>query len=91
VHAAAVIKAMKKGDQWLANRVYSAIPAEWVGRSQCIEIGPMSGASNVIHWLETHGHATDDDLVARILKAAKDSRSHMDDSEIERFIDDASV
>jgi len=55
VHAAAVIKAMRKGADWLADRVYSGVPASWVGRRQSIEIGPMSGESNVVHWLESHG------------------------------------
>src|SRR5439155_24951178 len=55
VHAAAVIKAFKKGEDWLADRVYSGVPASWVGRRQTIEIGPMSGESNVIHWLEEQG------------------------------------
>ncbi|HZU12577.1 MAG TPA: LeuA family protein [Chloroflexota bacterium] len=55
VHAAAVIKALRKGDAWLANRVYSGVPAEYFGRAQVIEIGPMSGQSNVVYWLETRG------------------------------------
>ena len=55
VHAAAVIKARRKGADWLADRVYSGVPASWVGRRQSIEIGPMSGESNVVHWLESHG------------------------------------
>src|SRR6266567_3466018 len=55
VHAAAIIKARKKGDEWLADRVYSGVPASMVGRRQVIEIGPMSGLSNVHCWLENHG------------------------------------
>jgi len=55
VHAAAVIKAFRKGEDWLADRVYSGVPASWVGRRQSIEIGPMSGESNVVFWLESHG------------------------------------
>lgn len=47
VHAAAVVKAQKKGHNWLADRVYSGVPAAWIGRTQQIEIGPMSGNSNV--------------------------------------------
>ena len=54
VHAAAIIKAMKKGDAWLADRVYSGVPAADFGRRQVIAIGPMSGKSNVLHWLEEH-------------------------------------
>jgi isopropylmalate/homocitrate/citramalate synthase len=56
VHAAAIIKAEAKGDTWLADRVYSAVPAGMVGLRQRIEISPMSGLSNVRYWLETHGY-----------------------------------
>lgn len=73
VHAAAVIKALRKGDTWLANRVYSGVPAEYVGRSQVIEVGPMSGRSNVIFWLESHGYPADDARVDRIFAACKES------------------
>ena len=55
VHAAAVIKAQRKGQDWLADRVYSGVPAALVGRRQEIEVGPMSGESNVVHWLEQDG------------------------------------
>jgi 2-isopropylmalate synthase len=73
VHAAAVIKALRKGDQWLANRVYSGVPAEYFGRAQIIEIGPMSGKSNVIYWLECHGVSPDPELVDTIFGACKAS------------------
>src|SRR5215472_13039443 len=43
VHAAAIIKAMKKGDQELADAVYSGVPAHLFGLEQVVEIGPMSG------------------------------------------------
>ena len=55
VHAAAVIKALRKGDRALADRVYSAVPASVLGREQRIEVGPMSGESNVVYWLESRG------------------------------------
>jgi len=71
VHAAAVIKAMRKGDEWLANRVYSGVPAEYFGRSQTIEIGPMSGQSNVVYWLEAHGIKPDSQLVEAIITLCK--------------------
>ena len=71
VHASAVIKAMAKGDTWLADRIYSGVPAGMIGRAQEICIGFMSGASNVNYWLTSRGIAVDDDLVAEILKAAK--------------------
>src|SRR5262249_56551676 len=41
VHAAAVIKAFRKGDTWLADRVYSGVPAGDFGLRQRIRIGPM--------------------------------------------------
>ena len=71
VHAAAVIKAMRKGDDWLANRIYSGVPAEYFGRKQTIEIGPMSGQSNVIHWLESRGIEPEPVLVNEIFSACK--------------------
>ena len=55
VHAAAIIKARNKGDEWLADRVYSGVPAAMVGRHQKIEVGPMSGESNVVYWLSERG------------------------------------
>jgi 2-isopropylmalate synthase len=73
VHAAAVIKALRKGDQWLANRVYSGVPAEYFGRAQTIEIGPMSGQSNVIYWLESHDIRPEPELVDLIFGACKAS------------------
>jgi len=86
VHAAAVIKAMKKGDAWLADRVYSGVPAHDVGRAQEIRIGPMSGRSNVIFWLEQHGYSTDDSLVDRVFDKAKTSRRLLEDGEIEAIV-----
>jgi 2-isopropylmalate synthase len=72
VHAAAIIKAEAKGDAWLADRIYSAVPASMVGRKQHIEVGPMSGLSNVKHWLREHGHDPEDEALSRrIFDAAK--------------------
>lgn len=71
VHAAAVIKALRKGNEWLANRVYSSVPAEQFGRAQCIEVGPMSGQSNVIYWLEVNGFEPAPDLVDVIFSSCK--------------------
>jgi 2-isopropylmalate synthase len=82
VHAAAVIKAMRRGDSWLANRVYSGVPADEFGLSQKILIGPMSGKSNVIWWLEANGYDTDEARVDAIFRAAKDSRRNLTDAEI---------
>lgn len=71
VHAAAVIKAYKKRDLQLANRVYSGVPSEWFGMDQRIEIGPMSGKSNVVYWLERRGIEATRDRVERIIELAK--------------------
>jgi 2-isopropylmalate synthase len=71
VHAAAIIKAMHKGDRWLADRIYSGVPAGMIGRAQEICIGFMSGASNVNYWLAKRDIPSDETLVAEILKAAK--------------------
>lgn len=75
VHAAAIIKARKKGDDWLADRVYSSVPASIVGCRQIIEVGPMSGVSNVVCWLLEHGYPDDKELVERIFETAKESPS----------------
>ena len=72
VHAAAIIKAQNKGDAWLADRIYSGVPAGMFGRGQAIEIGPMSGASNVVHWLKARGLDADAALVQSILLKAKE-------------------
>jgi 2-isopropylmalate synthase len=71
VHAAAVIKAAQKGHAWLADRIYSGVPASSVGRRQGIEIGPMSGLSNVRFYLVERQLPCDDDLCQEILAAAK--------------------
>lgn len=72
VHAAAIIKAQSKGDTELADRIYSGVPAGMFGRGQTIEIGPMSGASNVVFWLKGHGIESDPGLVQSILLKAKE-------------------
>ncbi len=76
VHAAAVIKAQKKGDSWLADRIYSGVPAGMVGRVQGIEIGPMSGESNVIFWLKQRGIEANRETVEKVFALAK-STSHI--------------
>jgi len=73
VHAAAVIKALRKGDRALADSVYSGVPASVVGREQRIEVGPMSGESNVVYWLESHGYEPTKERVARVFGRAKQS------------------
>ena len=82
VHASAVIKAMRKGDHWLADRVYSGVPASIVGLQQRIRIGHMSGRSNIIWWLEQHGYETSDGLVAHMFEVAKSQKRLMDDADV---------
>jgi 2-isopropylmalate synthase len=82
VHAAAVIKAFRKNDADLVDAVYSGIPARMIGRSQQIEIGPMSGKSNVVFWLEKRGILVTDELVERVLAKAKASTCVLTDEEI---------
>jgi 2-isopropylmalate synthase len=82
VHAAAVVKALARGDHWLANRVYSGVPAEWFGLWQLIEIGPMSGVSNVKYYLKSRGIEPDNDMVNRILARAKLSDRILTEEEV---------
>jgi len=86
VHAAAVIKAMRKGDEWLANRVYSSVPADDFGLRQRIVVGPMSGRSNVIYWLESRGFEADDAIVTAIFDAAKKASHALSDEQIEEVL-----
>jgi 2-isopropylmalate synthase len=87
VHAAAIIKARRKGDDWLADRVYSGVPAAMIGRRQSIEVGPMSGISNVECWLEAHGIAQRPELVEAVFRRAKQSDQILSDEEILAVID----
>src|ERR1700720_4646058 len=82
VHAAAIIKAFHKGNQSLADSVYSGVPAHLFGLDQVIEIGPLSGKSNVLFWLERHKIPADDALVNRIFDAAKQSARVLTDAEV---------
>jgi isopropylmalate/homocitrate/citramalate synthase len=82
VHAAAIIKAFRKDDPTLANTVYSGVPAHLFGLDQIIEIGPLSGRSNVLFWLERHGIPADEAIVTRIFDAAKQSARVLTDSEV---------
>ncbi|TFB10509.1 2-isopropylmalate synthase [Candidatus Marinimicrobia bacterium MT.SAG.3] len=82
VHAAAVIKAESKGDDWLADRIYSGVPAGMVGRHQIIDVGPMSGKSNVIYWLKKYAIEPSDELVNEIFKVAKNSEKLLTEDEI---------
>ncbi|MDT8367614.1 MAG: LeuA family protein [Longimicrobiales bacterium] len=87
VHAAAIVKAREKGASWLADRVYSGVPASWVGRDQRIEIGPMSGLSNVKCWLAERGLDHDDEaLCARIITAAKAADHTLTEDELSGLV-----
>ncbi len=82
VHAAAIVKALRNHDRKLADSVYSGVPAHLVGLEQIVEIGPMSGKSNVIYWLARHGIPETDELVSRIFEAAKQSSRVLTDDEV---------
>ena len=82
VHAAAIAKAQTKGASWLADRVYSGVPASLIGRAQEILVGYMSGASNVVHWLRAHDIEPNEDLVKAVLARAKQAHQILTDEEI---------
>jgi 2-isopropylmalate synthase len=82
VHAAAILKALQKGDQDLVDIVYSAVPASWFSRQQSIVVGPMSGESNVVYWLRQHGLEPDTERVRVVRRLAKDSDHTLTDDEI---------
>jgi 2-isopropylmalate synthase len=89
VHAAAIIKAQRKGDHWLADRIYSGVPAGEFGLQQQIEIGPMSGLSNVKHWLARHEIPADEPLAKAILAQAKTFSRTLTESEVEAIVREA--
>lgn len=82
VHAAAVIKAINKGADWLADRVYSGVPASWFGRRQEIELGPMAGDSNIQFWLRQRGYAPTADVVAAVRARMKASNRVLTEAEV---------
>jgi len=82
VHAAAIVKALRRGDVELADAVYSGVPAALVGRRQEIEIGPVAGHSNVLYWLEMNGYDPTVERIERILALAKQSRKILSEAEI---------
>ena len=86
VHAAAVIKATKKGHNWLADRIYSGVPAGEFGLQQKIEIGPMSGQSNIIYWLQQRDIEPELELVEKIYDFAKHSNTLLNESQIDTII-----
>ena len=87
VHAAAIVKARKKGHEWLADRIYSGVPAADFGLSQRIDISPVSGLSNVKCWLDEHGFdSADDVLCQRVFDAAKKTNRVLRDEEIREIV-----
>jgi 2-isopropylmalate synthase len=88
VHAAAVVKAYRKGDRALMDAVYAAVPASLVGRESEIEVGPMSGRSNVVFWLEKRGLPATDDIVDRVFAAAKASNRTLTHDQIQAIVDE---
>ena len=91
VHAAAIIKAEKKGDSWLADRIYSGVPAGMFGKEQEIEIGHYSGESNVVYWLKKRGYDPTKELVATVLGAAKRGNRVLSDDEVVAVIKSVSA
>src|SRR5215472_9028247 len=89
VHAAAVVKAYRKGDRALMDAVYAAVPASLVGREQEIEVGPMSGRSNVVFWLEKRGLPATDEIVDRVFAAAKSSNRTLTHEQVQAIVDEA--
>jgi 2-isopropylmalate synthase len=90
VHAAAIVKARAKGDAWLADRVYSSVPAGELGMAQKIEISPVSGLSNVKHWLEAHGYDPANEQAARaLIDAAKTADRVLTDGECHALVAEA--
>jgi 2-isopropylmalate synthase len=86
VHAAAVIKAKKKGDDWLADRVYSSVPAGLLGLTQEIDVGPMCGESNVIYWLTQHGYEPERPLVEHVFGLAKKREAVFGEEELHQVV-----
>jgi 2-isopropylmalate synthase len=86
VHAAAIIKARRKGDDYLADRIYSGVPAGMFGRRQEICVGPMSGTSNVMQVLADRGLEPTDDRVQALLRRAKSEDRILGDEDIAQTI-----
>lgn len=86
VHASAIVKALDRNDTYLADRVYSGVPAGLFGRSQEIEIGPMSGMSNVRYWLRSRRYDFDEALGKAIIAQAKASNRTLEEDEITETI-----
>jgi 2-isopropylmalate synthase len=86
VHAAAIIKAEKKGHAWLADRIYSGVPAGMFGKEQEIEIGHYSGESNVVYWLRRRAIEPEPELVKKILAVAKSGDRILTEDEVRLIV-----
>jgi 2-isopropylmalate synthase len=91
VHAAAIVKAMGRGDDWLADRIYSGVPAGWFGLKQIIEVGHYSGMSNVQAWLINHGYEATESLCQTVFNAAKSTNRLLEDTEIHDLVKEHNV
>jgi 2-isopropylmalate synthase len=52
------------------------------GLEQIIEVGPMSGLSNVVYWLASHGYAQEESLAKEIFQRAKSTNRILTDEEL---------
>ena len=86
VHAAAVIKAKRKGDDWLADRIYSGVPAGLFGKKQTIEVGHMSGLSNVLYWLAENDLPVNDGVAEHVLNIAKNRNRVLTNDELSEIV-----
>ncbi|HEX8130939.1 MAG TPA: LeuA family protein [Pyrinomonadaceae bacterium] len=86
VHAAAVIKSFRKGDTELADLIYSGVPAGLFGMQQVIEVGPMSGKSNVVYWLESRGIEATEERIGRIYDRAKSASGVLGEEELRQLV-----
>lgn len=86
VHAAAIVKAWDKQDEWLADAVYCGVPAGMVGRHHTIEIGPMSGEHNVRYYLRQHNIEQNPIFVEKILSAAKRASRLLNEQDVLRMV-----
>lgn len=87
IHAAAIVKALNLGDEDLVDLVYASVPSSWFGKRQVIEVGPMSGESNVAFWLKQHGEKITDLKVEEITRHAKAADHTLSDDEIRDVIE----
>jgi 2-isopropylmalate synthase len=58
-----------------------------VGKRQEIEIGPMSGESNVVFWLESRGITASQERVQAVFRRAKSVDRVLNEEEIRAVLD----